>query len=637
MNSRKFISSVSALAIAASAFAGLAITASATETKTTIYSNDFETSSDFTTGGKTDGTTYNPGTSAGNTKGSQIIGVGSASGDASLTSPSFTALEAYDNETTLIDVSFDFKIDACVNSKSSNIALLGGESSSAWLNSDKQILTISASTIANSGGNGYFLDITVNGTSYLDALKETGTYEVNSLNRDTTGWVTLNARVNLTNKTVTYSMTKGTTEVAKEVKVSFVNTDTTQLDRIFLAAGKTYGGVYIDNVVVQKVVSDEEAETHNVTFTEKNGVSAKVTVDGLDATNGVVLENGDYSFTATAEGYKDYTGSFTVAGADLPVEYEMTAKDPAGAITVSCKANGTVIKESTPDLTGYYAEDNYTYYYPAYILYNGDYYKATSSTYGAEVTLDTNEHDYEAAYTKVEDVTIVSFTEGEDADENQNSASGYEVNVETNTRYSNGVAKSTQGTGSYFSVNVTIPADGNYTFSGPLYNPNEKSRKVDIYIDEIDDTMEGQVEVASGASSSFSVDADLTAGTHTFIFYCDYSLTPMFDYLLVTQNSTTSVDTPATATIAHVKDFTSETDTDTVASVWELLVTAGTDTITSVDVKVGEQTSTGGITTEIAAGSPVTFGVVINKLKADVTGAITAVINGEDVETTTID
>ena len=103
MRTKRIVSSIAALTMAASVFAGLAVTASAEgqETLVPVYSNDFESTSDFTQGGRSDGIIYNPGTTVANTKGSQIIGIGSASGDANLQSPSFGTMQGYENASVL--------------------------------------------------------------------------------------------------------------------------------------------------------------------------------------------------------------------------------------------------------------------------------------------------------------------------------------------------------------------------------------------------------------------------------------------------------------------------------------------------------------------------------------------------------
>ncbi|MFR2512796.1 MAG: hypothetical protein ACLS9K_13380 [Lachnospira eligens] len=176
-------------------------------------------------------------------------------GDSSLTSPSLTAVENYQTAVNTYDVhkfnvSFDFNIEACASGKSSNIALLGGSNAGTWLSSDKQILTIAAPAT----GNGTFGTITINGNEVSPSIKETiTTSDFNSLKREATGWVTLNATVDFSTKKVTYTLKKGETTVVESTTADFVNKDTTVLDRVFIAAGKYCGGVLMDNLKIEAV------------------------------------------------------------------------------------------------------------------------------------------------------------------------------------------------------------------------------------------------------------------------------------------------------------------------------------------------------------------------------------------------
>lgn len=98
-------------------------------------------------------------------------------------------------------------------------------------------------------------------------------------------------------------------------------------------------GGYIKNPKVEvKWTTDP---VYNVTFTETNGVEATVTMGENNVTKGATLTDGTYSFTATAAGYQDYEGSFTVAGSNLKVEYTLTPK-PELNYTVKNNVNNDV-------------------------------------------------------------------------------------------------------------------------------------------------------------------------------------------------------------------------------------------------------------------------------------------------------
>ena len=231
-----------------------------------LYSQDFESGeSDFTliTAGNTayeylekDTSTVNANTS------DYVYGVGSRSGD---TGTQKSGLDVKANAT----VEFDFKMDACVQNKSSNIALLGSanKANTNWLDSSAQILTI----CGTANGNGYWGSITINGENITaKANVNAGTTNGESsgkggLNRDTTGWLHITAGVNFDTQTVEVTVTRISDD--SEVysgKVNFVASDKVEaLDSIFMAAGKTYGGVFIDNIKIVDGITEtpEEPET----------------------------------------------------------------------------------------------------------------------------------------------------------------------------------------------------------------------------------------------------------------------------------------------------------------------------------------------------------------------------------------
>ena len=96
--------------------------------------------------------------------------------------------------------------------------------------------------------------ITINGNEVSPSIKETiTTSDFNSLKREATGWVTLNATVDFSTKKVTYTLKKGETTVVESTTADFVNKDTTVLDRVFIAAGKYCGGVLMDNLKIEAV------------------------------------------------------------------------------------------------------------------------------------------------------------------------------------------------------------------------------------------------------------------------------------------------------------------------------------------------------------------------------------------------
>lgn len=380
------------------------------ETKDSVYFNDFETASDWTAKGKTDGWTCNPGTTTANTFASKVIGVGAGSGDMGLVSPSFTI----GNDVEIVDVELKFKMDACTSGKSSGIEFITSDVNinNGYVSSGTPFFAIGASA----NGNGYWGTLTVGGTSYLTGLNETGTYENNSLNRNTTGIVTLNVRFNFTNKTATYSLTKGTTKIAENVVVAFANSNAATLDRIFLHAGKTYGGVTIDDVKVYSVTTDEVVTTYTASFTETNELNPTVTIYSDEnctqaVVNGTLEANKTYYYKAVLAGYNDKMGSFTVGTEDPSVSFAMTALERY-VFTVNAVCGDDVVK------TLYIDEDSYegkkcSVAMPKYLTDDNNKvtYAKPDDTYSTDFTSSANNATQTVSYTAYEGTAY--FYEGE--------------------------------------------------------------------------------------------------------------------------------------------------------------------------------------------------------------------------------
>jgi len=264
------------------------------ETRTLVYSNDFETSSDWTAKGKTDGWTCNPGTTTANTFASKVIGVGAGTGDMGLVSPT---MGIDPEKISIVDVEMKFKMDACTSGKSSGVEFITSDVNinNGYVSSGTPFFSINASA----SGNGYWGTIAVGGNNYTTQLNQSAvTYENNTLNRNSTGIVVLNARFNFTTKEVTFTLKNASSETLVEsTTVSFANENATTLDRIFIHAGKTYGGVTIDDVNVYSVESNKTYANYTVKYVStiadvETDIKSSVQREGeVDAT--VTLNNAD--------------------------------------------------------------------------------------------------------------------------------------------------------------------------------------------------------------------------------------------------------------------------------------------------------------------------------------------------------
>ncbi len=332
---------------------------------TTVYSNDFETSSDWTAKGKTDGWGVNPGTTTANTFSSNVIGIGAAGGDRGLVSPSMSI------STSIVDVSMKFKMDACTSGKSSGIEFITSDVNinNGYVSSGTPFFSIAASA----NGNGYWGTISVGGNDYTSTLNQTGTFENNSLNRNTTGIVVLDVRFDFTAKTATFILknTSGTTLVASTT-VAFANAEATTLDRIFIHAGKTYGGVTIDDVTVVSrtapdftlsstavtpsvggnsvvTVSDITGSITSVTSEDESIATASIT-DNTITINGIASGVTNIVVTATNDGVTT-TKNIAVTVGDVAtttvtVNYKYGEESIASSYEIADVAVGSTLTES---------------------------------------------------------------------------------------------------------------------------------------------------------------------------------------------------------------------------------------------------------------------------------------------------
>lgn len=189
-------------------------------------------------------------------------------------------------------------------------------------------------------------------------------------------------------------------------------------------------GGYLKNPKVE--IEWTTDQTYNVTFTETNGIAATVTMEDKDVTKGIALVDGTYSFTATATGYQDYEGSFTVSGANLNVEFTMA---PKLEWTYNVKNNVNSDVKTGTCLEGLSA----TVPFSRYILtadgtvwqkdpINKEYnYKFTPTSNNFEATLEyTDTEEIGVYFIEAEELEGMTATSGNNADIRcSNAAAGY--------------------------------------------------------------------------------------------------------------------------------------------------------------------------------------------------------------------
>jgi|GEM_PF-2950324 len=498
----------------------LGTSAWAEETRTSVYSNNFETSSDFTVTGKGegDGHQYTPGVSVANTFESQILGGGKASGDKGFMSPQFSI-----NEADIVDIDFKFKMDACTSGKSSGIYITTGKNTAGWLSGVSSVFSIKASA----SGNGYWGTITVGGEDMTSLLNTTGTSECNDFSdRNTTGVIQLNLRLNFLLQKATYSLTRADGTVLVDNKAVDFESEASTIYGLFFCAGKSYGGVYIDDLNVYTVESDEviatkdyiinyqyEGETiHSTTGNLAVGASVEsetaITVDEVK----YLSVNDAQKFEITADGTNTW---------DVEVRKPYTA-------TVSLVTTIAGV-ESEPVTTTFTETDDkvcsWSLSNPLCVLNEGVYYKLTDATltYLSGTFNDKDNIEKEITYEPAN--LIAYFAEFENSQE-----TGSTYPVSGIAGFSNGKGKAIMKTDKTMTQTFTVSDAGIYTISIPYKNTNSKSRDYKVAVDGV---VGETYSIASGASGVYTNKLELAEGEHNIVITCVYSLTPVFDYIVV--------------------------------------------------------------------------------------------------------
>lgn len=526
----------------------LGTSAWAEETRTSVYSNNFETSSDFTRTGKTDGHEYTPGVSAANTFGSQILGGGAASGDKGFMSPQFSI-----NDANIVDIDFKFKMDACTGGKSSGIYITTGKNTSGWLDGVSSVFSIKASA----SGNGYWGTITVGGEDLTSLLNTTtGTYECNALNRNTTGVIQLNLRLNSLLQKATYSLTRADGTVLVDNKTVDFESKASTIYGLFFSAGKTYGGVYIDDLNVYTVKSDEviatkdyiinyqyEGETIHST-TGNLAVGASVESETVITVNDVkyLSVNDAQKFEITAEGDNVWT---------VPVRKPYTA-----TLSVTTTIGDETLEPVVTSLTE--TDDkvcSWSYAYSKYVEKDGEYYVADDVTSFVKTGTFTDGEQVSKTIVYTKEEGVAYFGEWED---NAVKTGGTFNNVAYNN-FSNGRGYSLQQSAKpIMSVTFSVAEDGIYSIEMPYYNNNNNSRGHSIQLDGVE--LENK-SINTNTGGTFTTEQFLAAGEHTMGVQIIYSLTSAFDYLLVKKvadaNITTTISEAGYATFSstYAVDF----------------------------------------------------------------------------------
>lgn len=271
------------------------------------------------------------------------------------------------------------------------------------------------------------------------------------------------------------------------------------------------------------------ASTYDITFKEANGVNASVTVNGSNATSGIALINGTYNFTATAEGYKDYTGVFTVAGTAQEVEFTMIPKDKWNYTVNAVDSDGKLLGELS---TGeYFENEDVTYYYPEYYLYNNSLFSINKNGsdpyFGKKANLNENNKKFEVTYNSSVISDVVFYSEAENIKDFTSKATN-----NAPIRCSNGLGGIVSG-----DVYLTTLYPGKYKIHGQVWGTKGLTAGVKIKSEvegEEDTNLWTLASTGSLAQGSNPEEFELTSETELYVYTESGNDNRMLDLIYIT-------------------------------------------------------------------------------------------------------
>ena len=321
------------------------------------------------------------------------------------------------------------------------------------------------------------------------------------------------------------------------------------------------GGGYIKNPSVTVNWTKEAA--YDVTFTETNGVAATITVNGNNVTDGTSLVNGTYDFTATAAGYKDYTGQFTVDGAALNVEFTMTAKAQWSYTVKAYDASGNVLSTLVEDGKGLENED-VTYVYPEFYLQGTTLLsvaqKKTNPYFGNTVKLDADGKEFKVTYDG-DAVTDVVFYKEAETIEGFTSLNSNNAPI----RCSNGLGGNVEEGDDV--LLTTLPA-GKYTIFGQVWGTTGLTAGVKVKATEegTEDTNLWTLETPGYLAQSTSDEFVLTKETALYVYTTGGDSKRMLDLVYIKKTGEAPIVEVTEITLSETEKALTEGETFTLTA-----------------------------------------------------------------------
>ncbi len=630
---KKIVSAISALTTAVSAFASMAVVASADSVVQASHSTSGAITWDIQGGSNASliWPTISSGTETINSHNHD-----GKSGDRG-------SVYYYDNTltpTTQQTVTVDFTVGlASANQNATHIYLMGSNvAKSNNVPSSNVILDIALGSYAGT--------ITANGTDISKSVpvsKDTSKAP-HGKNYGNTALTPMSASLDFLNYTVdltisTYDSESQTTSTVTYSDLPMVDATVTGFRGFYSLTGRALGVTAVKDVTTYLVDREETVLTagYTVKYVDESGNEIKTAVtdregqvgDSVSAAEAdladIVYNNQNYIYRSGNEEItleNDAAKNVITLVFGLPNTYKAN-------VTAAYGENST---EKLVDNIDIVEHENLTYNYPKYKMVDGVLYNVargamqSSTYYGKIVSSVTGEINDTVPYTALTD-NAVFYGEGEDV--------LTERNVANNTvRCSNGKG----GDVSEKTEIVTLPA-GVYKIESAVWGGGKNEANQSTYRITVGEVASLELKTTGSlvqqTTEEFTITEDTVVAVEKTITGTSAACV---DYILITK---TGDYTPATATYEQVgEDYATETGDESVdaASVFKLTITAGTDAITSVGVKVnGVEANEGTIAldqTVITGGSTV-FAVVVNAAASEVK-SMTAVINGANV-TATID
>ena len=321
-------------------------------------------------------------------------------------------------------------------------------------------------------------------------------------------------------------------------------------------------GGYIKNPAVTVNWTKEAA--YDVTFTETNGVAATITVNGNNVTNGTSLVNGTYDFTATAAGYKDYTGQFTVNGAAVNVEFTMTAKAQWNYTVKAYDASGNVLSTLVEDGKGLENED-VTYVYPEFYLQGTKLLSIVANSkpdpfFGKTVKLDADGKEFKVTYDGDVVSDVVFYKEAEEM-EGFNSLNSNNAPIRCSNGLGGNVKEGTEV------LLTTLPA-GKYMIFGQVWGVAGLTAGVKVKAagEDAEDTVLWSLESTGSLTNSTSEEFTLFKETELYVYTTGGDSKRMLDLVYIKKTGEAPVVDVTDITLSETEKALTEGETFTLTA-----------------------------------------------------------------------